>query len=124
METNRDIDQLGRSKMYLFERDLDRRIAAHVKAGKDPHDLFDPAKPDYAGKPGELDRYRTTVREALEETARRLQPAAAQNSSTPNAATATPPSAPPRLPGETPADYLVRTGAPLPLGKPHVPISR
>jgi hypothetical protein len=129
-----DIDQLGRSKMYLLERDLDRRIAAYVKAGKDPHDLFDPAKPDYAGKPGELDRYRTTVREALEETARRLQPAAAQassaqSSSTPgssvqNAATAAPPSVPPRLPGETPADYLVRTGAPLPLGKPHVPISR
>jgi hypothetical protein len=118
-----DIDQLGRSKMYLLERDLDRRISAYAKAGKDPLDLFDPAKPDYAGKPGELDRYRTTVQEALEEMARRLQPAA-QGNSAQGAATAAPPSMPPRLPGEAPADYLLRTGAPLPLGKPHVPISR
>jgi hypothetical protein len=111
-----DIDQLGRSKMYLLERDLDRRIGAYVKAGKDPLDLFDPVKPDYAGKPGELERYRTTLREALEENARRLQAA-------PGAAAA-PPSVPPRLAGETAADYLQRTGAPLPQARPRVPISR
>jgi hypothetical protein len=111
-----EIDQLGRSKMYLLERDLDRRIGQNVKAGKDPLDLFDPTKPDYAGKPESLERYRTTVREALEESARRLQPAA-------SGATATTP-VPPRLPGETPADYLRRTGAPLPEARPHVPVSR
>jgi hypothetical protein len=110
-----DIDQLGRAKMYLLERDIDRTIGQYVKAGKDPLDLFDPAKPDYAGKPEALQRYRTTVQERLEENARRLQPATGA---------ATPPSVPPRIPGETPADYLLRTGAPLPQARPHVPISR
>jgi hypothetical protein len=112
-----DIDQLGRSKMYLLERDIGRTIGQYIKAGKDPLDLFDPAKPDYAGKPDALERYRTTVREALEENARRLPPAAAPD------ATATP-ALPPRLSGETPADYLRRAGAPLPQAKPHVPVSR
>src|SRR5262249_39238198 len=92
------------------ERDLDRRIGQSVKAGKDPLDLFDPARPDYAGKPEQLERYRTTVREALEDGARRLQPAAT------GATTA--PSAVPRLPGETRTDYLPRNGAPLPQDKP------
>jgi hypothetical protein len=32
--------------MYLMERDLDRKIGAYVKAGRDPLDLFDPSKPD------------------------------------------------------------------------------
>jgi hypothetical protein len=113
-----DIDQLGRSKMYLLERDLDRRIGQSVKAGKDPLDLFDSSKPDYAGTPEALARYRTTVREAVEESARRLQPAAASGAS------AAPPPVPPRLPGETAADWLQRTGAPLPQAKPHVPVSR
>jgi hypothetical protein len=104
--------------MYLLERDLDRRIGQSVKAGKDPLDLFDSSKPDYAGTPEALARYRTTVREAVEESARRLQPAAASGAS------AAPPPVPPRLPGETAADWLQRTGAPLPQAKPHVPVSR
>jgi hypothetical protein len=111
-----DIDQLGRAKMYLLERDLDRTVGQYAKAGKDPLDLFDPAKPDYAGKPEALERYRTTVREALEDNARRLQPA--------SGAAAAPPPVPPRTPGESPADYLLRTGAPLPQARPHVPVSR
>jgi hypothetical protein len=113
-----DIDQLGRAKMYLLERDLDRRIGQSVKAGKDPLDLFDPAKPDYAGKPEELARYGTTMREALEENARRLQPAAASG------ANAAPPPTLPRLAGETPADYLRRAGVPLPQARPRLPESR
>jgi hypothetical protein len=110
-----DIDRTGRAKMYLLERDLDRKIAQYVKAGKDPADLFDPSKPDYAGTPVALARYRPTVQEALEEHAQR-PPAAVPS--------AAPPPVPARLPRETPADYLRRIGAPVPPYKPHVPISR
>ena len=113
-----DIDQLGRAKMYLLERDLDRKIGQHVSAGKDPLDLFDPSRPDYAGKPESLERYRTTVREALEENARRLAPAAVSGEAAASA------SVPPRLVGETPAEYLSRNGAALPAGRTHVPLSR
>jgi hypothetical protein len=103
-----DIDRLGRAKMYLLERDLDRKIGQYQKAGKDPLDLFDPSKPDYAGTPESLARYRTTVREALEESARQRTPAAGSGD-----AAATPP-VPKRLLGETPSDYLRRTGVPTP----------
>ncbi len=113
-----DIDQLGRAKMYLLERDLDRKIDQYIKAGKDPLDLFVPSRPDYAGKPEALDRYRTTVREDLEESARRIAPA------TVSGEVAAPSSVPPRLVGETPAEYLGRTGTALPQGRTHVPLSR
>jgi hypothetical protein len=113
-----DIDQLGRAKMYLLERDLDRKIGQYQKAGKDPLDLFDPSRPDYAGKPETLDRYRTTAREDLEESARRIAPAAVSGEA------AASQSVPPRLMGETPAEYLGRTGAALPQGRAHVPLSR
>jgi hypothetical protein len=113
-----DLDQLGRSKMYLLERDLDRKISQYIEAGKDPLDLFDPSKPDYAGKPESLARYRTTAREALEESARQSRPPTASD------AAAAVPAAPARLSSETPADYLRRTGAALPEGKTHVPLSR
>ncbi len=113
-----DIDRLGRAKMYLLERDLDRKIGQYVKAGKDPLDLFDPSKPDYAGAPESLARYRPTVREALEESAQQRPPAAVSGGDA-----ATPP-VPKRLPGETPADYLKRTNAPAPQAKPRVPVSR
>jgi hypothetical protein len=112
-----DIDRPGRSMMYLMERDLDRKIGAYVKAGRDPLDLFDPSKPDYAGKPEWLARYLPTPREVLEEAARQRPPATAGDP-------AAPPPAPPRIPGETPADYLKRIGAPAPHVGLRVPVSR
>jgi hypothetical protein len=111
-----DIDRLGRARMYLLERDLDRKIGQYVKAGKDPLDLFDPSKPDYAGAPEKLARYRPTVQEALEQSAQQRPPAAGD--------AAAPPAVPKRLPGETPADYLARTSAPVPQVKLRVPVSR
>src|SRR5258708_37921328 len=65
-----EVDQLGRSKMYLLEPDIDRKAGQYIKDGKDPLDLFDRSKPDYIGKPESLERYRTTQPEALEENAR------------------------------------------------------
>jgi hypothetical protein len=113
-----DIDRAGRAKMYLLERDLDRKIGQYVKAGKDPLDLFDPSKPDFAGTLESLSRYRPTAREALEQSAPQRPPPAVS----PDAAA--PQQAAPRIPGETPADYLKRIGAPVPLGRPRVPQSR
>lgn len=113
-----EIDQLGRSKMYLLERDIDRKIDQYLKDGKDPLDLFDRSKPDYVGKPESLERYRTTVREALEENARQLRSTAVSGP------TATPQSVPQRLIDETPSEYLRRTNADLPEAKMHVPLSR
>jgi hypothetical protein len=113
-----EIDQLGRSKMYLLERDIDRKIDQYHKDGKDPFDLFDRSKPDYVGKPESLERYRTTLGETLEERARQLRSTAAPSGS-PAAQ-----SIPQRLSGETPADYLKRTNAVMPDAKVRVPLSR
>jgi hypothetical protein len=113
-----EIDQLGRTKMYLLERDIDRKIGQYVRDGKDPLDLFDRSKPDYVGKPESLERYRTTAREALEENARQVGAAAVSG------AAAAPQSVPPRLNGEMPSEYLKRMNATLPDIKVRVPLSR
>jgi hypothetical protein len=48
------IDRIGKTQMYLLERDLNRKIEQYRKDGKSPFDLFDPSKPDYVGKPQAL----------------------------------------------------------------------
>jgi hypothetical protein len=114
-----EIDQLGRAKMYLLERDIDRKVGQYIKDRKDPLDLFDRSKPDYVGRPESLERYRTTARETLEENARQLRPPAVSG------ATTAPPSFPQRLDGETPSEYLKRMNAALPdIIELHVPVSR
>jgi hypothetical protein len=110
-----EVDQLGRAKMYLLERDIDRKIGQYLKDGQDPLDLFDRSKPDYVGKPESLERYRTTVPEALEENARQRSTAVSSASTQ---------SIPQRLDGETPSEYLKRMNAALPDIKVHVPVSR
>ena len=113
-----EIDQLGRSKMYLLERDIDRKIDQYRRNGKDPFDLFDRSKPDYVGKPELLERYRTTLRETLEENARQLRAAAASGSAGASQF------APQRVSGETPSEYLRRANVALPDVKVGVPPSR
>jgi hypothetical protein len=120
-----DVDRAGRAKMFLLERDLDRRIGQYMKAGKDPLDLFDPGKPDFAGALESLSRYRPTARDSLELAQSRPPPAAfADAAGSQQAPPQTAPQTPPRIPGETPADYLKRIGAPVPLGRPRVPMSK
>lgn len=113
-----EIDELGRSKMYLLERDIDRKIDQYRKDGKDPSDLFDRSKPDYVGKPESLARYAVTLRETLEEHARQLRATA------PTDATATNPAFPQRRSNETPEEYLKRTDTGMPAPDEHVPVSR
>lgn len=102
------IDQDGPLNMYRFETDVNRKIDDYRKAGKDPADLFDPAKPDYLGKPAALAPYQKPLTETLRDQARR-----ASGRTTPG--TTSPPAPPvsaqsPRKPGETPDEYLKRLG--------------
>lgn len=45
------------AQMQRYINDLNVRIAQYRKAGKNPYDLFDPAKPDYFGAPAIVDKY-------------------------------------------------------------------
>jgi hypothetical protein len=45
------------ARLYWFERDIDRKVERYRRDGKDPHDLFDPSKPDYLGTPEALAPY-------------------------------------------------------------------
>jgi hypothetical protein len=45
------------SRLYWFDREIDRKIQRYRRDGKDPHDLFDPSKPDYLGTPEALAPY-------------------------------------------------------------------
>jgi hypothetical protein len=47
-------DPTGMTQLYKLERDIDRKIEHYKRDGKDPHDLFDPSKPDYLGTPEAL----------------------------------------------------------------------
>jgi hypothetical protein len=98
-----DIDHVGRSKLYMLERDVAQKIDRFRSEAKDPPELFDPSKPDYVGKPEFLERYLSTPRERIEDYARRLSMPA----QTREPAASTP--IPPRQPGETPDAYLERT---------------
>ena len=98
-----DIDHVGRSKLYMLERDVAQKIERLRNEAKDPTELFDPSRPDYIGKPESLQRYLSTTRERVEDHARRLSLPA--QTSEPTAATPISP----RQPGETPEAYLERT---------------
>jgi len=64
-------------RMHL-ERRLDSKIDRYRNEGKDPHDLFDPSKPDYVGKPEAVLPYRYgALKQALQERIRQVHAAAA-----------------------------------------------
>jgi hypothetical protein len=44
-----DIDHVGRSKLYMLERDVAQKIERLRYEAKDPTELFDPSRPDYIG---------------------------------------------------------------------------
>jgi hypothetical protein len=98
-----DIDHVGRSKLYMLERDVAQKIERLRNEAKDPTELFDPSRSDYIGTPESLQRYLSTTRERVEDHARRLSLPA--QTSEPTASTPIPP----RQPGETPEAYLERT---------------
>lgn len=45
------LDNTGKLRMYAFQMDAEKKIAAYRKAGKNPYDLLDPSNPAYLGNP-------------------------------------------------------------------------
>jgi hypothetical protein len=114
-------DPEGKLRAYAFERYVDAQVDAYRTANKDPFDLFNPAKPDYLGKPEILQRYQPTLQESVQAQTNRLlrgaapQPPSGSTIPTPPIVTPTEAAVPkvaPRLPGETPQQYLNRIGVP------------
>ena len=92
------VDQDGALNVYRLRMDMKKKIEEYRATGKDWRNLFDPSKPDFMGKPEALTQYQKPLAQSLQDQARKL--------------TAQPQAAPPpaRKPGETPAQYLKRTG--------------
>jgi hypothetical protein len=58
-------DPDGDQQLYRFQWDVTRKVDEYRKAGKDWHDLFDPSKPDYLGKPEALQNYLTPLDQSI-----------------------------------------------------------
>lgn len=54
---------LGGRRMYMAEKDARRMEEELRKAGKDPHDLYDPASPDFLGAPKKLSKYKFSLQD-------------------------------------------------------------
>jgi hypothetical protein len=54
---------LGSQRMYQAEQDAIRREKDLKAQGKDPHQLYNPASPDFIGKPEYLKKYQSTMQE-------------------------------------------------------------
>jgi hypothetical protein len=68
---------VNRLRLHDFERAVDQKIDRHRSEGKDPLELFDPAKPDYVGKPESLSPFaQGALIETLAERDRQLTSAA------------------------------------------------
>lgn len=111
------IDPDGPLNLYRFEQDLRKKAAEYRRDGKDPHDLLDPAKPDFMGKPETLTGYQKTLQQSTSDAARRLMNKPSVNltgdGSTVTGVQTT--NVPPkenqtRKPGESPDAYLKRMG--------------
>lgn len=100
------IDESGAQQLYQFNFDMDRKIEQYRKEGKNPHDLFDPSKPDFLGKPEAIAPYQKTLQQSLQDQVRSLTVPAPNAGS--KVQTTTP--RPARNPGETADQYLKRLG--------------
>ncbi len=96
------IDETGKQKLYEFNDYVGKQVDAYKQSGKNPHDLFDPSKPDYLGKPEAIKPYQTSLTQSLNTFTRNM-----------NGVTGLGPVAAPagaRKPGESIADYMKRSG--------------
>lgn len=100
------LDPTGPEKFYQYQRSIQQKINEYKASGKDPHDLFDPAKPDYVGKPESIAPFQKTLQESMQYIADQQRRAPGL----PKTATGAIPDELKRKPGETPADWIKRTG--------------
>jgi hypothetical protein len=98
------VDQEGGMNMYRLQWNVDQKIDQYRREGKNPHDLFDPSKPDFVGRPENLTGYQKTLQESVQDAARRL-------TGTRTVPIEPPPVMPLRRPGETPQAYRKRINA-------------
>jgi hypothetical protein len=107
------IDTTGKQKAYDFERYVDQRVNEYRAAKKSPFDLFDPAKPDFLGKPEILDFFTSPMAQEMQKAARAMAAAQRGPSIPPPPPGYRGPSSPEvmrRQPGESLADFDKRTG--------------
>ena len=69
------LDMTGGTEFFRLQQDIAAKVAEYRKAGKDPYDLFNPAKPDYFGNPATLSQYQKSIPESLGEYTLRMQKA-------------------------------------------------
>jgi hypothetical protein len=67
------IDFSGGTLFYQFQQDVAQKVAEARKNGKDPFDLFNPAKPEYLGKPGAIAPYQRSIAESSAEYTARMR---------------------------------------------------
>jgi len=101
------IDQTGKQKLYEFTQDLEKGMAEDRKSGLNPRERMDPSSPRYMGKPEALQPYTKTISESLAGRTKQLSPTQQPILPAPNLPRVTP-----RLPGESPEEYLKRTKGP------------
>ena len=60
-----DMDMAIELQLYRLGLDTQSKVDDYRKAGKNPHDLFDPSKPDYLGKPDIVAAYQATLHDRI-----------------------------------------------------------
>ena len=97
------LDPKGLARVFAFEEEVRDRVSEHIKAGKNPHDLFKTDSPDFLGVPGILSKYQPSMEELLKDMQEGLtkQPGLAPGTSKEQDKL--------RRPGESTTDYLKRT---------------
>jgi hypothetical protein len=124
------LDNTGKLRMYTFQMDAEKKIAAYRKAGKNPYDLLDPSNPAYLGNPAiiGLPQYQGSLQGNLPALANRPSVnLTANNSQIVGMETRELPPVPKREKGETLDSWMKRTGrglAPPAAAAPAPPIGQ
>lgn len=104
------LDQEGKLQAYKFERYVEDRVEEYRAEKKNPHDLFDPTKPDYLGRREIIEQFTIPLKRSIENMGRNLtgRPTTRQVGDT---LYHEPPEQPlGRKKGESAADYAKRRG--------------
>lgn len=67
------LDPDGDFQLMQYQLMANRKIEAYRKEGKDPHDLFDPDKPDFLGSPKMLSRYQKTMQQSIKDFSQKMR---------------------------------------------------
>jgi len=105
-------DVTGPMAEFKYREYVDQRVDDYRKAGKDPHDLFNPSKPDFIGKPEIIQYFRATMDEQVKAQVQKVngRPGAPPPGLVVPGATPPPSARPQRLPDESIADFDKRFG--------------